>query len=177
MDVTIKVTGIEDCINFINDIPKLIENKNFKQYIGENCVKVINEIAEKKLKISSKYNASNKIKILKTGVLIYNDVKNDNGSFYSLIIEYGSGTQAEMEHIGATPKFIESEFEYWFVPEDVAPSLSQYSFKKIITKENVTLYMVFGSKGKHIYTEATQKISEKLSEWTKDYISKELLNL
>lgn len=174
MDVTIKVDGIDDCLEFINSIPNLVDNSDFKQYIGENCVNVINKIANEKLIISNDYNSNNKIKILDNGVQIYNEVQNDNGTFYSLIIEYGSGTHAELEHIGTSPKFQESGFEYWYVPEEVAPKIANYSYKKIITKNGETLYMVFGQNPKHIYTDAAQEIANNLQKWSVEFIKNEL---
>lgn len=174
MDFTIKVDGIKECKEILNRIPKLIKSKKFKQYIGENCVKVINKFAQQRLSVSSEYTKENKIKVYNNGVLIYNDVKNQDGAYYGLIIEYGSGTHAELEHIGTTPKFQESGFEYWYVPDEIAPRLGEYKYKTIITETGETLYMVYGQNPKHIYTDAAREISENLKEWAELYISENL---
>lgn len=174
MKYTIEIDGIKELEDTLNKIPKLVKDKNFKQYIGENCVKIINRLASERLSISNEYNSQNKIDILNDGVLIHNDVKNNDGVYYGLIIEYGSGTNAEIEHIGTTPKFQESGFEYWFVPDEVAPKLSDYKYKTITTDNGEIIYMVFGQNPKHIYTDAAKEISEKLEEWTNTYISENL---
>lgn len=174
MKYTIEIDGIKELKDTLNKIPKLVKSNKFKQYIGENCVKVINRIASERLIMHNEYNSQNIIEILKDGVLIHNDVKNDNGTYYGLIIEYGSGTNAEIEHIGTSPKFQESDFEYWYVPEEIAPKLSNYGYKKIVTNTGEIIYMVYGQNPKHIYTDAAKEIASKLEEWAEIYIAENL---
>lgn len=169
MDVIIDVTGIEDCIKFINSIPNLVDDDNFKQYIGENAVKEIVEIAKTKLGTFDEYVTHNQIKILNNGVLIYNDVQNVSGEYYSLIIEYGSGTKADTEYNTGTV--------YWYVPQDKGPDLDRYNYKSFISKTGETIYVVYGQEPKHIYTDAANIISEKLSKWAVEYINKNLNKL
>lgn len=154
MDFNIKVTGIEDCINFINSIPELIDDDNLKQLIGENSIKIINQIAQSRLENYSNYIQSNKIKTYKTGVIIYNDVEDDYGFNYSLIVEYGSGLNAEEQHIGTTEEFIESGFEWWYAGRHIK---------------------VTGQNPKHIYTDAAIEISRLLPKWVTTYVNDVLL--
>lgn len=171
MKYTIEVTGIDECINFINSIPNLLKDNDFKQYIGEQCVEVINKVARQKLNVSGNYVEHNKIEILKNGVLIYNDVQSDNGDYYSLVIEYGSGIHKEKDTYSNDPTntYLKTGGLYWLVPTEKAPSLNG---SKIITVAGKQYYIVYGQTPKHIYTDAATIISQNLAKWTKEYIMK-----
>ena len=46
----------------------------------------------------------------------------DKKSFsHALFLEYGTGTEAEMEHIGTTKTFLKSGYQYWYLPVEKAP--------------------------------------------------------
>lgn len=40
---------------------------------------------------------------------------------HALFLEYGTGTEAEMEHIGTTKTFLKSGYQYWYLPVEKAP--------------------------------------------------------
>lgn len=152
--MTIEVKGLDEVINKLDKMEKVIKSQGLKNYIAEEAIKVINKIAEERLSQSGNYIKNNKYEITNEGILIYNDSKTDEGQNYSLIIEYGSGTYAEMEHIGQTPEFIESGYEWW------------YGFGKNIK--------VHGQSPKHIYNDAAKEIQKNISKWASEYIGKEI---
>lgn len=172
--MNIEVTGLDEAINLLNRIQKITKSTKLKEYIAERAIEEINKIAKSKLSQNDNYINSNKYTLTEKGILIYNDVKTEDGSYYSLIIEYGSGTNAEMNHIGGTNKFIESGYTYWFTPESVAPQIGSYNYKEIITENGEKLYMVFGQRPKHIYTDASKIIERNLIKWASEFIGKEI---
>lgn len=58
---------------------------------------------------------------IKNGVIhtdIYTDLKSTDGYFIGRMIENGTGIYALEPHIGKSKTFIESGFQYWYVPVD-----------------------------------------------------------
>lgn len=156
MKYKIEVEGTEDFIRILDKMEDVIQSNELKEYIGKQAIKVINNAAREKLENSSSYIDHNKMEIQKNGILLYNDVENTNGVRYSLIIEYGSGTKMDeenAEHMGTTPEFIESGFEWWYAGNHVK---------------------VHGQDPKYIYTDAAIKIEHEINDWISDYLSEKL---
>jgi hypothetical protein len=147
MEITVK--GLDEIIQNLQDTQKLIKSNELKKYIAEQSIKEINKIAQERLSQNGNYISNNKYEIVDNGILIYNDVQNEDGFNYSLIIEYGSGTHAEIEHIGTTDEFIESDYTYWISGLGVRVS---------------------GQEPKHIYTDAAKIIEKKLSTWGSEFL-------
>lgn len=49
---------------------------------------------------------------------IYTDFKSKDGYFIGRMVENGTGIYALEPHIGHTKTFLESEYQYWYVPVD-----------------------------------------------------------
>lgn len=150
---SIKVEGTDEVLNSIKELQEIASSYSLKEYIAKKSIDEINKIATQRLSSSNNYINNNKYKITKNEIEIYNDVQTENGTYYSLIIEYGSGTFAEEEHIGETEAFIESGYEWW------------YGFGKHIK--------VHGQSPKHIYTDAGKIIEKNIKSWIEDYMKKE----
>ena len=174
----IEVQGLDEAINLLEKLDKVINSEKLKIYIAKKSINEINKIARKKLDYNSNYIASNKYNILDNGILIYNDVQNQNGKYYSLIIEYGSGIYSELSHIGTTKTFKNSNYTYWLVPVESGSNLENYAFDIIDIKlEDGSIgsfYKVYGQEPKHIYTDASKIIENNLIKWTLDFIKKEM---
>lgn len=164
--MTIEVTGLEEVINLLNDLDALMQSEKLKTYIAEKALEEINRIAKTKLSQNDNYINSNKYTLTDEGILIYNDVQAVDGSYYSLIIEYGSGTKAEGSY--NTGKI------YWYVPEEKGPNLENYNYKSYTTESGEKIYMVFGQSPKHIYTDASKIIEKNLTKWALEFIKKEM---
>lgn len=66
---------------------------------------------------------------------------------YAMFLEYGTGTEAEMPHIGKTDTFIQSGYRYWFLPKDVADSRGkEFSPQRIINIQGKQFYIMFATK-------------------------------
>lgn len=150
----VEIKGTEEVLKAIEKVESIINSKDLYNFIGEKALKVIKRIAEDKLKTgASNYNQHNKLQVLNNGILIYNDIANSDGTFYSLIIEYGSGTKMDetnAEHMGTTPEFLQSNYEWWYAGRHVK---------------------VHGQDPKYIYTDAAVKIEQNLEHWVSDYLS------
>lgn len=170
---TIEIQGTKQVIDKINRVEEIIKSDDLKKYIAEKAIAAINRIAAEKLSYDDNYIKSNKYEINEQGILIYNDVTNENGEHYSLIIEYGSGVYAEKPHIGETETFLASGYMYWYVPEEEAPELIEYPYERIETETGV-LYKVYGQSPKHIYEDAAKLIEKNVSRWVREYIKKKL---
>lgn len=77
---------------------------------------------------------------------------------YALFEHFGTGTYAEMEHVGITKHFIESGFTEWFIPVGKAPKPLPYP---IITINDMQFYIAHGVKANHFMTDAEFQSREK----------------
>ena len=170
---TIEVHGTKQVIDKIRKIADAMLSDDIKEYIAKKAIEVINKEADENLSYDEKYKKHNNYKIEKDSILIYNDVQNDNGEYYSLIIEYGSGLYAEKSHIGKTETFVNTGYMYWYVPEEEAPDLFDYPYERIETDSGV-FYKVFGQTPKHIYENSAKIIERNLAKWVREYNKKEL---
>ena len=63
---------------------------------------------------------------------------------YALFLEYGTGTRAELDHIGHTKTFKESGYRYWFLPKAVADSRgAEFSPERLININGEFFYIMF----------------------------------
>lgn len=170
---TIEIRGTSQVINKINRIEEVTKSDDIKKYLAERMILVIEKFARERLSYDDNYIKSNKYKIEDNKITIYNDVTNENGEHYSLILEYGSGLYAEKPHIGKSEMFKASGYMFWYVPEDEAPDLFAYPYERIETDRGV-LYKVYGQTPKHIYEDAAKEIEKNVSKWVREYMKKEL---
>lgn len=63
---------------------------------------------------------------------------------YASFLEYGTGTEAELPHIGKTKTFIESGFRYWFLPVEKVDR--QFSPQRIVVIDGKQFYLMFATK-------------------------------
>lgn len=63
---------------------------------------------------------------------------------YAPFLEYGTGTKAELPHIGKTKTFIESGFRYWFLPVEKVDR--QFSPQRIVVIDGKQFYLMFATK-------------------------------
>lgn len=169
----IEIQGTKQVIDKINKIGEITKSDGIKKYLAEKTIKVIDRLADERLYYDNNYKKSNKYEIYEDKVVIYNDVTNNNGEHYSLILEYGSGLYAEKEHIGKTDMFKSSGYMFWYVPEEEAPELIEYPYDRIETESGV-LYKVYGQTPKHIYEDAAKLVERNITRWVREYIKKEL---
>lgn len=173
MKFNIRVEGLDKALKTLKKFEGLVSTVGFKEYIAEKAIEEINKIARQKLHTSEGYVANNKYEIIDKGVVIYNDIQSDDGTYISLILEYGSGVHAEGSPFHHTASYESSGGVYWLAPVENASSLANTNYP-IITIKSVDYYMVFGQYPKHIYTDAAKIIRKELSTWTKEYIEKEM---
>lgn len=69
---------------------------------------------------------------------VYTDV---NTFPHAWFLEYGTGKYAELPHIGTTKTFIESGYEYWFIPVAKVTGTLNYP---IITIQGTQFYIAHG---------------------------------
>lgn len=151
--MNIEVKGLDECIKMLQKLKETLKSEELFKYIAEKSIKIINKYASERLENNSNYIEANKYDIISNGVIIHNDVKNPEGEYYSLIIEYGSGVYAELPHIGTTEEFIESNYTSWISGLGVR---------------------VTGQEAKHIYTDAAKEIEKNLSKWTSEFIKSKM---
>lgn len=63
---------------------------------------------------------------------------------YASFLEYGTGTEAELPHIGKTKTFIESGFKYWFLPVEKVDR--QFNPQRIVVIDGKQFYLMFATK-------------------------------
>ena len=170
----IEIRGTKQVIDKIDRIEELTNSKQIKEYLAEKMISVINRLAEERLSYDENYISHNKYQLLENGILIYNDVTNSNGEYYSLILEYGSGLYAEKDHIGKTDTFKATGYMYWYVPEEYAPELFDYYPTTRIETSKGVIYKVFGQTPKHIYEDSAEIIERNVARWVREYIKEEL---
>jgi len=70
----------------------------------------------------------------------------DGGESYLWFEYFGTGSQAEMPHIGKTKHFIESGYTEWYIPVNKVGRSLNYP---IVTIGNKQFYVARGSKSNH----------------------------
>lgn len=66
---------------------------------------------------------------------------------YAMFLEYGTGTEAEMPHIGHTETFIKSGYRYWFLPKEIADAKGkEFSPQRLINIKGKLFYIMFSTK-------------------------------
>ncbi|MCI9434776.1 MAG: hypothetical protein HFI86_05870 [Bacilli bacterium] len=63
---------------------------------------------------------------------------------HAVFMEYGTGTKAELPHIGKTKTFIASGYQYWYLPVEKVDK--QFSPERIITINGRQFYLMFATK-------------------------------
>lgn len=169
----IKIQGTKQVIDKIERVEAITKSEGLKKYLAQKMIAVINRLADERLSYDDNYKNHNKYQINSDSIVIYNDVQNNIGQYYSLILEYGSGVWAEKDHIGKTDTFKASGYMYWYVPEEKAPNLSAYNYEKIPTKKGI-IYKVVGQTPKYIYEDSAKLIERNVARWVREYIKEEL---
>ena len=63
---------------------------------------------------------------------------------YALFLEYGTGTLAELPHIGHTETFKASGYTYWFLPKEVADAKGKsFNSNRLINIKGELFYIMF----------------------------------
>lgn len=169
----IKIQGTKQVIDKIERVEAITKSEGLKKYLAQKMIAVINRLADERLSYDDNYKNHNNYQINSDSIVIYNDVQNNNGQYYSLILEYGSGLYTEKGHIGKTPTFIATGYMYWYVPEEEAPELFEYPYERI-ESENGVFYKVYGQTPKHIYEDSAKLIERNVARWVREYIKEEL---
>ena len=170
---TVEIQGTKQAIDKIKNVEVAMNSRDIKEYLAKKMIDVINRISNERLSHNDNYTKHNQYKINENSIEIYNDVQNESGEYYSVILEYGSGLYAEKSHIGETNTFIATGYMYWYVPEEEAPNLFDYPYERIVT-ENGVFYKVYGQTPKHIYEDSAKIIERNVARWINEYINKEL---
>lgn len=63
---------------------------------------------------------------------------------YAPFLEFGTGTEAELPHIGTTKTFIQSGFRYWLLPVEKVDK--QFSPERIININGSLYYIMFATR-------------------------------
>jgi hypothetical protein len=83
-----------------------------------------------------------------------NQFMTESGMSYLFFEYFGTGTNAEMEHIGTTKHFLESNYSQWFIPVNKVGRTLGYP---IITINDSQFYVARGVKANHFLTDAEFK--------------------
>lgn len=108
----------------------IIKRKSYSKSIIKNIEKKLPSAMEALMEFAKKEALKNK-RGDKDSSLILFEITVQNGEVtgrlytnfdYALFLEYGTGTKAEMPHIGHTETFKESGYTYWYLPKELADS-------------------------------------------------------
>lgn len=173
MGIVIKSVGLTKALQSFRALQETILSDKLLDFIAEKAIEEINKDAIEKLDRSDNYIANNKYEKIDKGVVIYNDSKSEDGTYYSLILEYGSGIYAEGEPFHHTQTYDETGGLYWLVPIEEGSSLFSTDYD-IITLEAGDFFKVYGQPAKHIYTDAAKKIRKNIASWVSQFIESEM---
>ena len=77
-----------------------------------------------------------------------------NGVSYLFFEYFGTGSNAEMEHVGKSQHFIESGFTEWFIPVNKVDRALPYP---VINIKGMDFYISHGTKANHFMGDASFK--------------------
>lgn len=87
--------------------------------------------------------------------------------FWAVFLEYGTGQYAQLPHIGTTPTFIKSGYEYWFIPVEKVDKRLYYP---IIEIQGQQFYLAHGVEPKPFMTPAGIQTREQNTKIIKESI-------
>ncbi len=132
-----------------------IKRKSHSKKIIKNIEKSLPTAMEMVMKHAKEIALKNKRGSKDENSILFEITVNNNGvegrlytNFdFALFLEYGTGTKAEMPHIGHTETFINSGYTYWFLPKEVADSRgAEFSPQRLINIQGQLFYIMLPSK-------------------------------
>lgn len=87
--------------------------------------------------------------------------------FWAVFLEYGTGQYAQLPHIGTTPTFIKSGYEYWFIPVEKVDKRLYYP---IIEIQGQQFYLAHGVEARPFMTPAGIQTREQNVKIIKDSV-------
>ena len=115
----IEIKGLDSLEKKLNKIADNLE---------KNTVEAMKKVAEdgQKVALDNKVGTKDKEMIPydvdSNGKVVTGRLHTDKKSFaHAMFLEYGTGTEAELEHIGKTKTFLKSGYRYWYLPAEKAP--------------------------------------------------------
>lgn len=96
-----------------------------------------------------------------------------NGVSYLFFEYFGTGADAEMEHVGKTKHFIQSGYTEWFIPVGKVEKALPYP---VVNIQGMDFYIAHGTKANHFIADAEFKsrnenaeiVKKKLDEMLKE---------
>lgn len=126
-------------------------NKDIIKQIESTIPNAMREVMEHAQKVALKHKRGSKDSNLILFEIIIKD-KEVTGRLYTnfdfaLFLEYGTGTEAEMPHIGHTETFKKSGYTYWFLPKEVADSRgAEFSPQRLVNIQGKLFYIMYATK-------------------------------
>nr|DAS24458.1 MAG TPA: putative tail component [Caudoviricetes sp.] len=94
-----------------------------------------------------------------------------NGVSYLFFEYFGTGANAEMEHVGKTKHFIQSGYTEWFIPVSKIEKALSYP---VVNIQKIDFYIAHGSKANHFMSDASFQSREENVEVAKKKIEEML---
>lgn len=94
-----------------------------------------------------------------------------NGVSYLFFEYFGTGANAEMEHVGKTKHFIQSGYTEWFIPVSKVEKALSYP---VVNIQGIDFYIAHGSKANHFMSDASFQSREENVEVAKKKIEEML---
>lgn len=96
-----------------------------------------------------------------------------NGASYLFFEYFGTGANAEMEHVGKSKHFLESGYTEWFIPVSKVEKALPYP---VVNIQGMDFYIAHGTKANHFMADAsfesrnenTEIVKKKLDEMLKE---------
>lgn len=152
----------------LQGIRNIFREQAFLDYIGEKCLEVLKEETSNKapLTVGKKMNEDyanshtyqTTISSNKSVITLTNEAKNQNGEYFSAYIEYGTGVFSEES----------TKPDGWVYPTDEE---DKNTTKKQNRFTGEWYAFTKGQAPKEVYTDALDKIGERMDEWIDDYLS------
>lgn len=97
-----------------------------------------------------------------------------NGVSYLFFEYFGTGANAEMEHIGKSKHFIESGYTEWFIPVSKVEKALPYT---IVNIQGMDFYIAHGMKANHFMSDASFKSRNENAEIVKKKLDEMLMEV
>lgn len=132
----------------------IIKTKNYYKEVQQAISDGINQGMEDAMKHGQEIALSNKRGNKDADSILY-EISSENGVIkgrlytnfdYAMFLEYGTGTKAELDHIGTTKTFLESGYRYWFLPKEVADARGkEFSPERLINIKGELFYIMYAT--------------------------------
>ena len=174
----IKINGIDECLETLSSVKKIMKNYEFMEYIAKKSKETLDRITSQNSsghkEDTGKYAQNHEVEVYQEEIILFNNTKADlshlsestranypDGFSIAKAVEYGTGIVGR-DSQGSSQA------------EDWAYDVNNHGDKGWFYEKNGKIYWTKGMEGKLIYYKTKEEIEKNVGKWISEYIDENL---